>query len=43
MSKVTLQDGTVLNVLYINDPVTLNFVAASAENGNVSTNYQFSY
>ena len=43
MSKVTLQDGTSLNVLYINDPVTLNFVAASAENGNVSTNYQFSY
>lgn len=43
MTKVTLQDGTVLNVLYIVDPETLNFVAASVENGDISTNYQFAY
>ena len=43
MTKVTLQDDTVLDVLYIVDPVTLNYVAASVENGDVSTNYQFAY
>jgi hypothetical protein len=43
LTKVTLQDGTEIEVLYINDPVTLNFVAASVENGNITTNYQFSY
>jgi hypothetical protein len=42
-TKVTLQDDTIINVLYINDPATLNFVAASTENGDVSTNYQFIY
>ena len=43
ITNVTLQDGTQLSVLYINNPKTLNFVAASVENGNISTNYQFSY
>ena len=43
LTKITLQDDTVLDVLYINDPVTLNFVAASVENENISTNYQFTY
>jgi hypothetical protein len=43
LTKVTLQDGTEIQVLYINDPVTLNFVAASVENGNITTNYQFTY
>lgn len=42
-TEVTLQDGTIVKVLYIVDPVTLNFVAANAENGNISTNYQFVY
>jgi hypothetical protein len=42
-TEVTLQDGTIVKVLYIVDPVTLNFVAANAENGNTSTNYQFVY
>ena len=43
LTKVTLQDDTEIQILYINDPVTLNFVAASVENGNITTNYQFIY
>ena len=43
LTKVTLQDDTTIDVLYIVDPVTLDFVAASVENGNISTNYQFVY
>ena len=43
LTKVTLQDDTVIDVLYIVNPVTLEFVAASVENGNTSTNYQFIY
>ena len=43
LTKVTLQDDTVIDVLYIVNPVTLEFVAASVENWNISTNYQFVY
>lgn len=43
VTKVELQDGTQINVLYINNPVTLNYVAASVQNGNISKNYQFAY
>ena len=43
LTKVTLQDGTEIEVLYINDPVTLDFVAASVQNGNENRNYQFIY
>lgn len=43
LTKVTLQDDTVISVLYIVNPVTLEFVAASVENWNISTNYQFVY
>jgi len=43
LTNVTLQDDTVVSVLYIVDPVTLNFVAANVENGNEITNYQFVY
>jgi len=43
LTNVTLQDDTVVSVLYIVDPVTLNFVAANVENGNEMTNYQFMY
>lgn len=43
LTKVTLQDDTEVEVLYINDPKTLNFVAANVENGNETTNYQFVY
>lgn len=43
LTKVTLQDDTVIDVLYIVNPVTLEFVAASVENWSISTNYQFVY
>jgi hypothetical protein len=43
LTDVTLQDDTVISVLYIVDPVSLNFVAANVENGNEMTNYQFTY
>jgi hypothetical protein len=43
ITQVTLQDDTVISVLYIVDPVTLNFVAANVENGDITTNYQFAY
>jgi len=42
-SKVTLQDDTEVNILYIVNPETLDFVAANVENGNEITNYQFVY
>jgi hypothetical protein len=41
--KATLDDGKEIDVLYIVDPVTLNFVAANIEDGDITTNYQFSY
>ena len=43
LMKATMQDGHEFEVLYINDPETLNFVAASIEDENITTNYQFSY
>ena len=43
LTNVTLQDDTKIQVLYIVDPVTLQYVAASVQNGNISTNYQFVY
>ena len=42
-SKVTLQNGVEVNILYIVNPETLDFVAANVENGNETTNYQFVY
>ena len=41
--KATLDDGKQIDVLYIVDPVTNNFVAASIEDGDIISNYQFSY
>lgn len=41
--KITLQDWTVFDALYINDPVTLNYVAANVMKGDTSVNYQFKY
>ena len=38
---VTFDNGTTGNVLYINDPETLNFVAATVESEGMSINYQF--
>ena len=41
--KATLDDDSQIEVLYINDPETLKFVAASVDDGTITTNYQFSY
>ena len=43
MVKATLDDGRTINVLYVVDPETLNFVAANVEDGDITTNYQFGY
>lgn len=41
--KATLDDGKEIEVLYIVDPATRNFVAANIEDGDIITNYQFKY
>lgn len=43
LTDVTLQDDTEVSVLYIVDPETRNFVAATVDNNTESTNYQFIY
>lgn len=43
MVKATMDDGRTINVLYVVDPETLNFFAATVEDGDITTNYQFSY
>lgn len=43
MVKATLDDGRQIDVLYIVNPETLDFVAANIEDGDISTNYQFDY
>ena len=43
MVKATLDDERQIDVLYIVNPETLDFVAASVEDGDITTNYQFSY
>ena len=40
---VVFEDWTTGNVLYINDPETLNFVAATVESQGHSINYQYAY
>lgn len=42
-AKATLDDGKIIDVLYVVDPVTMNFVAANIEDGDITTNYQFTY
>ena len=42
-TKVTLQDWTVLDVLYINNPETLRYIAASVRWEDKTVNYEFSY
>ena len=39
--NVTFDDNTTGTILYINDPETLNFVAATVEQGNNYINYQY--
>ena len=41
--KATLDDGKEVEILYINNPETLDFVAAAVMDGDIYTNYQFSY
>jgi len=41
--KITLQDGSIIKVLYIVNSETLEFVAATVENWDNTTNYQFYY
>ena len=43
MTSVKLQDGTEAKVLYINDPISLEYVAASVEMGDEITLYTFYY
>jgi hypothetical protein len=43
MVRATLDDGKQIDVLYIVNPETLDFVAANIEDGDITTNYQFSY
>ena len=43
MVKATLDDERQIDVLYIVNPETLDFVAANIEDGDITTNYQFSY
>lgn len=40
---VEFDNGTTGNVLYINDPETLDFVAATVESSWIYVNYQFAY
>lgn len=42
-TKATLQDDTEINILYIVNPETMQYVAANVENWDVTTNYQFAY
>ena len=39
-TNVTLQDGTVVSILYIHDPETLLVKAITVENGNHTTYYR---
>lgn len=39
-TEVTLQDDTVISVLYIHDPETLFVRAITVENGNETTYYR---
>ena len=39
----TLEDWSLINILYVVDPNTLNFVAANVTDWDYSVNYQFSY
>ena len=38
-----LEEWEIVKVLYIVDPDTMNFVAATVSKGDLSTNYQYSY
>lgn len=42
-TKATLQDDTEIDILYVVNPETMQYVAANVENWDVTTNYQFAY
>lgn len=41
--NATLQDDSVISILYINDPVTLQYIAASVNSDTETTLYSFVY
>ena len=41
--KATMDDGRTIDVVYVINPETLDFVAANVEDGDIVTNYQFIY
>lgn len=41
--NATLKDGSVVSILYINDPVTLKYIAASVNGDAETTLYSFVY
>lgn len=43
LTKATLQDETEVQILYIVNPKTKDYVAATVENWTTTTNYQFIY
>ena len=43
VTSVTLQDWTLVSVVYFNDPVTLQYIAASVNNATETTLYTFKY
>lgn len=43
LTDANLDDWSKVEVLYINDPATLNFVAANIQDTGYTINYQFSY
>lgn len=43
MVNATLKDESVVSILYINDPVTLQYIAASVNNDMETTLYSFAY
>ena len=43
LTNAELQDWTIISILYINNPETLDYVAASVENWKENRNYQFMY
>ena len=41
--NATLKDGSIVSILYINDPVTLKYIAASVNGDTETTLYSFEY
>ena len=37
------ESGTLVNIVYVVNPDTMDFVAANVSDGEITTNYQFQY